>query len=156
MAISPWLSHVNQTGLESEREVLLQPHAQAGHALWLLQETESAHLRAVFRAGLNLLRTTYEELPVARETVVDIGKGRLEPAAHVIADGVAIGARESCTAGGSHPLCLFDLPQDLEVGLTAVASGRLGSLGHKAEADATSLPPFGQNDGSKDNLRGEH
>src|SRR5262245_153098 len=142
---------VKEAGLEAEAEVFDQCVAQVGLALRLLEELESAHLRAALCAGADLLRTTQLELPIARIAVGARDEERTDQRRHLGANRSFGGRRRN-----SRQRSLAqrgDSRRRFEIGLAAVAPRYYRAGYHIAEACAPGLPPDRVDEAVKDTVR---
>src|SRR5216683_8435817 len=146
------LRDVDQTGLKPEGKIFNEPDAQAGRPLRLLQEAEGSHLRLVGRARKNLFRARRGKLAIGGKTVMEIGKGRFQPAPHIVANGVTVrnGEREAMQSGGL--LRLLRTLENFEIRLTPIAPRSHRALGNEAETDAAILPTLRVHNRGKDHF----
>src|SRR5690242_6601781 len=104
--------HVDEAGLQPDREVLVEADPQVRLALGLLEHAEGAHLGAVLRAGANLLRTGPPELGEARVAVLDRFERGNEPRGNRVADCLLPAERERDVLLGCVRLRLLGLTVD--------------------------------------------
>src|SRR5439155_7765591 len=126
----PPSGHVDEPGIEPEREVLVEPDPEVALALRLLQLAVDAHLGAVVRAGGELDWAAEAELAVRRLPVLDRREGGLQPAAHERPDRVLLRLRQR-RVGGER---LVERGADAEVRLAPVPARRARPARDEGEA----------------------
>src|SRR5262245_31467574 len=119
--------HVDQSGLEPERQVLVEPDAQVALALRLLQVGERALLGAVVGARGELRRAAGPQLRIAGRAVAARGERGRERALDRGADHVELRLRRRRDAP--------DRGRDGEVGLAAEPPRRVRAGRDEARAD---------------------
>src|SRR5688500_14061889 len=128
--------HVDDSGLETEREVFAETRAQVVLALRLFEMTEDTHLRAVLRAARDLPGRGEMQLRVPGIPETRGGEGRHEERRDGVDDGLRLRIRQLAR----EPLFLrVDPRADLELGLAAIAARRARSVADEAETRAALL-----------------